>query len=281
MADSQGCTAVEFAALVTLMELGFQRQIPNPQKDIYFRVLCDLPAVALKVAIERAIAEAKFPGIPMPGVIRGYALDATSQPSIDAAEAWELTRRAIRRFGVYDKAGGLASLPDDVARFVNGLGWNSLCDSENHEVTRSNFIRMWQERSTAAEKQRLIPAGVRAEMSRLRAPADPRRIVESTAAAMKSIEAKPTARPARALPAPVPPAAARPGPDAEWGAARDRVLATVKSYRGGVPAQRVAALLKMDREPCRKILEDLVTAGTITPCELPDGKSGFRFVEVA
>lgn len=64
---------------------------------------------------------------------------------ISADEAWNKILEAIRRFGWWKSEEAMKSLPPAVARSVNNMGgFKRLCESEDLEWTRKDFMKIYE-----------------------------------------------------------------------------------------------------------------------------------------
>src|SRR5262249_9799575 len=140
-------TREEFAVVMALLASATGKAIDDKQAEVYFELLGDLPAEALRFAAKRALLESAYPVLPPVGVLRKLAVEATNgcdrEPTPD--EAWNIVRRAIRDFGYRHQEEGIESLPaGPIRRAVQCLGWQSLCDSTEPEICRAQFRKAFE-----------------------------------------------------------------------------------------------------------------------------------------
>lgn len=76
---------------------------------------------------------------------------------IDGAEAWGLAIKAARDFGERREKEGLFSLPEHVRQVVKSFGWHELCLSENLDVIRGEFLKMYASYSVRRQQQLALP----------------------------------------------------------------------------------------------------------------------------
>lgn len=154
-------TTEEFAAVLIYLQAGVGKEMPKEQQRVYFDLLGDLPAEALKIAAQQALASSDYPIVPTVGTLRRLALAAMRPPGLSAAESWGLVLAAVQRFGFARQAQALASLPPEVAGAVERFGWESLCDSTSPETCRAQWCRLWDSHREYQEKRELLPEAVR------------------------------------------------------------------------------------------------------------------------
>jgi hypothetical protein len=151
----------EFAQIMVYLAAGTGKQVAAETVEVYYDLLCDLPSEALAFAVKRSLLESAYPVVPPVGTLRRLALDAMNaahrEPTAD--EAWELVRRALNRFGYMREEEGLAGLPaGPVRRAAECLGWRSLCDSTEPEISRAQYRKAFETLQGRQQRERLLPA---------------------------------------------------------------------------------------------------------------------------
>ncbi len=147
------------------------KSLDKPQSElmdlakIWAEMLKDIPFDLAKAALTAHAASSPY--APAISEIRSYARKMTEPEGITAEEAWSLAIKAIRRFGSapYKDAQGKYpyqrardSLPPEVWRVVDLMGYNSMCMSENADVLRAQFIRAWErQQQRKAERESILP----------------------------------------------------------------------------------------------------------------------------
>lgn len=124
-------------------------------------MLKDIPFELGKAAV--AAHAAGSPYAPAISEIRAYARKMTEPPELSADEAWEKADRAIRRFGSqpykvypegrYPRELARESLPEEVWRVMDMLGYTYMCRSEKPETVRNQFIEAWLRQQKRKEEQ--------------------------------------------------------------------------------------------------------------------------------
>ena len=133
------------------------RSYPNFVKDsapdllagtfrMYERILSDLPADLLEVAVLQHIATNKwFPAI---SELRGAVLAATAPAHRTAMEAWGEVLNAMNSGGMRMMGDGDGYYPPEwsepiLARVVTMMGWRELCNSKDQMADRAHFMRAY------------------------------------------------------------------------------------------------------------------------------------------
>lgn len=156
---------VEFAKAMAVLTSGLNIRMPDPQAEVYFDLLRDLPLPALQIAVKRVLLEHRISTIPTIAEIRALAVEAISPPEIDAAGALWLVREAVKRFGWAQPAEALRSLPRRTRRVVSAIGWRSICESDNPEALRAHFFRLYESATRHDLRDGLLPEGLRRSIS--------------------------------------------------------------------------------------------------------------------
>lgn len=87
----------------------------------------------------------------------------------DWGEGWNKAMAAIRKYGSYNEAEALDSLPPLTRETVRRLGYKSLCWSENQIADRANFRQVYEILEKRQVEDRKIPLPVREKIAGLMA----------------------------------------------------------------------------------------------------------------
>lgn len=96
---------------------------------------------------------------PKPAELLEAVAELTLPPDarLTPAEAWQLVVREVQRVGFY----GQPDLPLLVRQAVDCLGWTDICRSENVEVTRAHFMRVFEQLVARHRRQAVLPQPLR------------------------------------------------------------------------------------------------------------------------
>ena len=155
----------EFETLMNFMAAAINREISDETKEAWYQMLCDLPYQIAKAAFMRVLAQNEYQTLPPVGLIRRAALDLSAGPTLTAAEAWGIVLRAVHAFGFYQERKALESMPENVAQVVKWMGWQEICHSDNLDVVRGQFIRMYDTQTSRKRDLELMPPEVRQMIS--------------------------------------------------------------------------------------------------------------------
>ena len=129
--------------------------------DVWAEMLQDIPFELGKAAV--AAHAAGSPYAPAISEIRAYARKMTEPAQLSADEAWEKASWAIRRFGSSpnkivnsgkdSREEAQESLPPEVWRVMDMLGYNYMCKSDRPETIHNQFIEAWERQQKRKEEQ--------------------------------------------------------------------------------------------------------------------------------
>ena len=144
-------------------------------------MLADIPFDIVKAAIKAAVATSPFP--PSICEIRNYAVKISENSLRPAEEAWKIASDAIRtyntrtvpkegfksktyefvRFGEPVKAqpSGVEyeakrNVPPDVWEVMELMGYADMCASENPDVLRGQFMKIWSNKTSREHEYRVV-----------------------------------------------------------------------------------------------------------------------------
>ena len=129
-------------------------------------MLRDIPFEVGKAAV--AAHAASCPYAPAISEIRAFAQRITEPQPLTADEAWALAIKAIRKYGAgpykcfttgkYHYEMARESLPPEVWRVMDLMGYQQMCLSENVDALRAQFIRAWErQQKVRAERESVLP----------------------------------------------------------------------------------------------------------------------------
>jgi hypothetical protein len=126
-----------------------EKLIPNKEAmELWFAQLGDIPYDVATIALNKWVVTEKWS--PSIAEFRRCTLDVLGGGAESWGSAWEKVLEAIRRYGSYEPAKALASLPPAAAEAARQIGWRNLCMSENQAADRAHFQKVYE---IAAERQ--------------------------------------------------------------------------------------------------------------------------------
>ena len=154
-------TKREFLAIMGLLSAGTRTEISESTTEAYWEMLQDLDGETALLGAKKLLASEEKPYFPSIGAIRRAVADIASPDELTPGDAWGLVRKAISNYGYYREDEALSSVPPVVARAIQNIGWQDICMSEEPEITRAQFMRVFTQRQEAEREQAALPADVR------------------------------------------------------------------------------------------------------------------------
>lgn len=121
-------------------------------------ILEDVPFSVAQAGLQAHVSTSPFP--PSIAEIKGWAAKLDKH-YMDAGEAWGIARKAVSKYGFYNKLKAKENTPADVWAVMERMGYEDMCMSENPDVTRGQFCRMWDARSKQQQELDKLPPTVR------------------------------------------------------------------------------------------------------------------------
>jgi hypothetical protein len=103
-------------------------QLDEPAMAVWHDLLGNLPPEALAEAVKRYALTDKSGRRPMPALLIEMTNEVIHGRPLEHGAAWELVKRAIHVYGYPREPQALDSLPDDVRRAAERIGWQTICD---------------------------------------------------------------------------------------------------------------------------------------------------------
>lgn len=138
-------------------DTAFQNATPE-MVNAWSAMLADVPFSVAQAGLQAHVSTSPFP--PSIAEIKGWAAKFNHQ-IMDASEAWGIARKAISKWGVHAKAKARETTPPDVWAVINRMGWEDMCMSDNPDVIRGQFCRLWDAYAKRAQEVERLPENVR------------------------------------------------------------------------------------------------------------------------
>jgi len=133
---------------------------------IYVEMLSDLDTGELERAAKLVMTRSRF--FPTIAELREAVADLRTEGMrggvLSSVDAWNMVNKQILEVGSY----GVPQFGDPLtARIVEGMGWRTLCMSENGMADRAHFMKMYGELSSVVMDQERRTPELRSDAARL------------------------------------------------------------------------------------------------------------------
>jgi hypothetical protein len=142
------------------------KEITEIQINVWHESLKDLEAKPVQIAVQQYILEGTFP--PSVAEIRKRAIAITKPELPDATTAYGEVQQAIKKFGYYRESEAMETLSPAARRTAKAMGWREMCHSEKPDVTRGQFLKMYETVLKREQTAALLPEGMKKEIEQIR-----------------------------------------------------------------------------------------------------------------
>jgi len=157
-------TKREFLTIMGLLSAGTRTEVSESTTEAYWEMLQDLDGGLTLLAAKKLLASEAKPFFPAIGAIRRAVAEISSPDGLTPGDAWGFVKKAITRFGYYREEEALNWVPPLVARAIRNIGWQDICMSEEPEIVRAQFMRVFAQRQEAEREVAALPVDVRRAM---------------------------------------------------------------------------------------------------------------------
>ncbi len=136
-----------------------QERDMRPTAALWAKMLADVPYSVGEQALMYVLTTARF--FPTVAEIREAVVKVTTPCALSPAEAWGEVELAIRCHGSYGEADAMRVMPPGVAVVARQMGWRDICVSENIDVVRGQFLRMYEIQQRREQERAMLPDDIR------------------------------------------------------------------------------------------------------------------------
>lgn len=154
----------EFAQVMQYLQTAYKTFHVRDHSEVlvWYDALKDIDPQTLKIAVRKLTAESPYP--PTIHDIRKRATESGMESLPDASEGWGELQSAIRFYGSYREAEALESMSPLTKKIAKRMGFKNLCQSENHMVDRSHFIKLYNSLVEEEKRESYLPEDVKQQI---------------------------------------------------------------------------------------------------------------------
>ena len=127
---------------------------------LWHEMFADVELGVMRLAVRKLMLESPYPPT-IADVRERVAQIQQPETAMGADEAWGYVIRALRKYGNYRTKEALESMPENVRTLVKRIGWAEMCMSENIDVIRGQFCKLYVAMMERRRKDSLLPQGMR------------------------------------------------------------------------------------------------------------------------
>ena len=158
--------------LTVLSEVYPKFEVNELKSNVFFELLEDIDYITIKAAAKKHMLISEFP--PTIADLRKIATEITNPKSqLTAADGWGEVTRLISMYGSckFDPPERLQKVMESMSEatrmVVKYVGWQNICETENIEVIRGQFMKMYGLVEVREKKKILIPQNLRENIKEL------------------------------------------------------------------------------------------------------------------
>ena len=134
-------------------------EVDEPKLKLWNGMFKDLDYNLVKNAVADHIATSeKEPTVA--GILR-KVVKICIPDQLTAAEAWGMVNRAIHKYGYNNPTEAMNSFTKPVEKVVKAIGWTEICTSENINVIRGQFLKMYEEYNNNELEKLTLPENLK------------------------------------------------------------------------------------------------------------------------
>jgi len=163
-------TQIMIASITVCYQKNLMPEISSLMIDTWYMLLSDLDYKETMTAVAALIAEnPSFP--PTIGAIRGRIAESKMK-SMSSADAWQLIREAVKKFGSYQPDEAEKWLGAEIWKTVSRNGWEYFCTMSRDNATTcfAQFRQAYEAEAKYKLTQSQIPESVRNKLEAMRPP---------------------------------------------------------------------------------------------------------------
>jgi len=159
-------TKGEVAKLLAVLAAAYPKfEVDDVKVQVWYEMLGDLEYSVVNIAIKKLIMQNTFP--PAIAEVRKAAIEISSPRGLTAAEAWGEVVKAVRNYGYYREKEAMASMSPITAQVVRYMGWREICLSEEPEILRAHFLKMYDQVAAREQEKQLLSPTMQTEIKKI------------------------------------------------------------------------------------------------------------------
>ena len=159
-------TRAETAKILAVLAASYPKfEVDDIKVQVWHEMLGDLGYSVVNIAIKKLIMQNTFP--PAIAEVRRATAELMNPDRVTKPEAWGEVIRAIRNYGYYREKEAMASMSPITAQVVRYLGWREICLSEEPEILRAHFLKMYDQVAAREQKKQLLSPTMQTEIKKI------------------------------------------------------------------------------------------------------------------
>jgi hypothetical protein len=133
--------------------------------SLWQEMFADVPLQVVIPALKKLIIESQFP--PTIHDLYKRVAEVTNPEQLTASEAYGEVTKAIQKYGMYRVVEALDNLSPLTRKVVEQMDFKRICTSDEPDVVRGQFLKMYESERKREEQNRLIPQRMKEQIAQL------------------------------------------------------------------------------------------------------------------
>ena len=134
------------------------KQDAEAKINLWTSMFADVEPEEMLLAVQKMIATKPY--FPTVAEVRSALAEIRAERIPDAGAAWGEVITAIREYGGYEPEKALQSMSPLTRLAVQRIGWKELCMSEDQNIDRAHFFKIYQAEESRQKENTLLPLEV-------------------------------------------------------------------------------------------------------------------------
>jgi hypothetical protein len=142
--------------LAVISEMYQKFEVNEVKGQLFFELLGDLEYAVVQMAVKKYMLTSEFP--PTVADIRKLAIEIINPDMlVTGADAWGEVTKAMQNYGSWRVNEALESMNEKTRQVVKCIGFQNICMTENIDVMRGQFMKMYSQVDERSKTEMLLP----------------------------------------------------------------------------------------------------------------------------
>lgn len=170
----------ETAKLLAVLAAAYTKfEVDETKMRVWHEMLGDMDYEVVSVAAKKCILEKTF--APSIAEIRQEVVKIMNPNRLSGAEAWGEVEYTMKKYGATASVDGTSYkdvLSPLVLRTVRYMGWRDMCMSDNINVVRGQFLKLYEQLYSQETEELLLPENIRVALQKISPPKNDRLLAD-------------------------------------------------------------------------------------------------------
>jgi len=153
----------EFKNIILLLQSNFNNvNIETKQQfDFWYKLLEDIDYKTMQLAVAKLCLEYRY-NSPKLADLRKVALEIMNYNNdYTAIDGWVEVMGAVKKYGIYKAKEAINNMRPLTRKVVNYMGFSNICRSEQPDILRAQFTKIFEQLKERENKDKLLPRNLK------------------------------------------------------------------------------------------------------------------------